>query len=1036
MGKPTDLLQGTLDLLILKTLALDPMHGWGITLRIQQITGEVLQVQPGSLYPALTRLEHRGWITAKWAETDAARRARVLLAHASWPPTARTGDGTVAPVVRRCHHTAGDKLSAMSMRIHHRVFMALRSLLRRRTVERELDDELRFHLHEMETQEAKRAVAPGEARRRARLGFGGFDQAKEACRDMRTLRGLEQGLQDLRFGARLLVRSPIFAAVAMLSLALGIGATSTMLSLINAIVLRPLPISQPEQLHIAQVTRPDEVHLRFSYPAFESAHSALADRAEMCAQSSIESMLVGIRGGGAMANEPVAGYVQLVSGDCFDLFRQRAQVGRLLGPDDNRVLGQHPAAVISDGYWTRRFGRSAAALGSELLVNGAPIAIVGITAPGFFGATVDTRAPDIWLPITMQAAVRFAGTMRANNGDPRRPWPPQRELSWLNVFLRVQPSGTAVATEVMNAVMQREAALLLGDEADAVARQRLQESRVTLVSGARGLSPMRTELRSPLIALFGVATLVLVIACTNLASLLLARATGRRREMAIRLSIGAGRGRLVRQLFTESLMLALAGGALGVAIAQWGSKALVTFVGRGAAVTGIDVSPDWRVIALTLAIAIVTSALFGLLPALRTTRVPLAETLKSQTRSVIGSGGRRSRISVGKLLVAGQMGVSILLLVVAALFVRSLQAVAHVDVGFDADRLLVARLDPRASGFATAELPDLYRRLVESVASVPGVVGVSLSANGLFSGSRTTGDFEAEGYERGRDERLLTSKEWITADYFRTVGLTITQGRGFGPEDSASGRPVSVINERMAQRYFRGQNPVGKRWGSTSDFGADGVEIVGVVENARSNANDVRGEPSNMVYLPASQSERYLGSLEVRVAGRPETLALPLQLILRQTEPRLSMAAIETLNQRIARSMGGEQLLSVLTMVFSAVALSLACLGLYGTVSYAVTRRTAELGMRMALGATRGHVKWIVIRDALALVLVGLLVGLPAAFLLAQAMEDLLHGVASWDPAAYGAAIAVLLLCASLAAFLPARRASRLDPMLALRTDA
>jgi predicted permease len=702
----------------------------------------------------------------------------------------------------------------MVERLYHRALMALRSLLRRRTVDQELDDELQFHFDQMQELAVSRGDDPSDARWRARRQMGSVDYVKEACRDMRTLRPVEHFLHDLRFGARLLARGRGFTTVAVVSLALGIGASSAIFSLINAIVLRPLPVANPQELYIAQATEPDELELQFSYPVVERAATLLAGRAEIAAQSSTESVLIATRAGGVGASPPEPAKLQLVAGDFFGTLRQRAQIGRLLGPNDNRALGQHPVAVISDRYWSRRFGRTARVLETELIINGAPMAIVGVAAPEFFGTTVDTETPDVWAPAAMQAALRFAGNYDLQRGDLQKPWPSQPELAWLRVMIRVPQGGVPAAAGAMTLALHR------------VGGRDTEPVPVTLLPGSGGYSSLRSELSTPLIVLLLAVGLLLAIACANIASLLLARATSRRREMAIRLSMGAERGRLIRQLLTESLLLASVGGVLGLALAYWSSTALLTFLTGEGPVAGIDVRPDWRVMSLAVATSVATALAFGLLPAMRGTRVPLAESLKAQTRSVIGADGHGGRVPVGKLLIAGQMAVAILLLLVAALFMRSLHALVNVDVGFDRDHVLVARIDPRSSGYTVAELPALHTRVVEGLARLPGVAAVSMSWTGVFSG-RNRGNFLVEGYTPARDERMETRKNWVTSDYFRTVGLAIKQGRGFGVEDSANSRPVSVINETMARRYFRNQNPIGKRlsWGSRN-FDADGYEIV------------------------------------------------------------------------------------------------------------------------------------------------------------------------------------------------------------------
>jgi predicted permease len=924
----------------------------------------------------------------------------------------------------------------MATRLHHRVWTALRSFAGRRAAERELDDELRFHFEQMQAYEAARGVnraAPAnDVYLKTRRRFGGFDQVKEACRDMRTLRPLEDFLKDLRFGARLLVRGPVFSIVAILSLALGIGATSAIFSLINAIVLRELPVESAHELYLAQSVRRDQVTARFSWPAFEAARNMVAGRAEMAAASSIRGMQLAPTTAGSATPEAESGRVQLVSGEYFGLLRQRPQVGRLLERTDNQIVGQHPVAVISDAYWTRKFSRATDVVGRGMTVNGVLFTIIGVTRPEFFGTTVEARNPDVFLPLMMQANVRYNGNMSIMNGDARKPWVPQREVAWLAWFIRMPKDNVTAVTEALNLTMQRDRAQMSGYKEEEGIRRMLDETHMTVASGARGISNVRTNMTTPLIVLLVMVGLLLVIACANIASLLLARASNRHREMAIRLSIGAGRGRLVRQLLTESLLLAFIGGGLGLVVAEWGSVALVAFGENSTRPPDFDVSPDWRVVAFTMGVSLLTGLLFGLMPAFRSTHVRIAETMKSQTRSVVGGGGQ-GRMPLAKVLIAGQIAFSLLLLIVAALFARSLQQLTRVDVGFDRDRVLMVSMDPRAAGYAREELPELYRRVTERVAAVRGVTSVSVSSNGVFAGGRSVSGMTYQGYAAGRDENVTADQDVVSNDYFRTVGLPIVAGRAFGPEDTATSRKVSIINETIARRYFKNRNPIGQRWSYDDDL-KDGFEIVGVARDARYTT--VKGELVNMAYRPALQAlDDYLGSIEVRTDGDPAALTQDIRNALRQVEPRLPVSGIDTLDSRIARTMGSERMMMWLSITFGAVALFLACLGLYGTISYAVTRRTAELGVRMALGAGRGTVQWMILREAFTLLAAGLVIGIPLAFLAARAMSTLMFGVAPTDAVANGSAIAALVLIATVAAYLPARRASRVDPMLALRAE-
>jgi predicted permease len=930
----------------------------------------------------------------------------------------------------------------MAIRFHHRALAALRSFFRRRTVEDELDAELQFHLQELQAHEAARAATQGraaapsdtslppfdEAASLARRRFGGLDQVKEACRDMRTLRGLDDLIQDLRFGARLLPRQPVFTAVAVLSLAIGIGANSAIFSLINGVLLRPLPVAQADELYVVEASGEQNGLTQLSYPIFEDARLAIGQRAELAAASNIQTMQLESRSatgglGHGSASEPIR--VQLVSGEYFRLLRQVPQAGRLLTVDDNVNPGQHPVAVISDACWSRRFGRARSALGSELRINGASFTVVGIAAPGFFGTTVGASHAELWLPIMMQAEVRYAGRMTATSGDERQPWVRQRGISWLNIIVRVGPASLGAVSDALTIVARQESTLS-SSPTEASAEQSLREHRVMLTPAGRGLSELRAEVTAPLFVLLAMVGLLLAITCANVASLLVARAATRQREIAIRISIGAGRGRLVRQLLTESLLLSVLGAGLGLLVTHWG----LGLAQSVAIAYGINVDLDWRVVAFTLIVALACGVGFGLLPALRGTHVRLASALTSQAR---GGAGDTAGRTTARVLVAGQIALSAFLLVIAALFARSLQELHRVDVGFDRERLIVARIDPRAGGYTPAELPDLHRRLIERIEAVAGVTSASLSSNPPFSGARVRSGFEVEGYVRSGDEQLSTQEEQVTIGYFQTVGLRVLQGRAFGPEDGAHTRRVSVISATMARRLFPNQDAVGKRWGGSTNFDADAFEIIGVVEDAY--YGDLKHAPPNMVYLLAAQADQYLNGIEVRVAGRPAALVRALRASLTETEPRLPVTFVRTLDEQVRGTIVLERLLTALTLTFSGVALFLACLGLYGTISYGVSRRRTELGLRMALGARRGAVVWLVMREALWLVGAGLLIGLPLSSVAGRAMRQFFFGITISDGRAHASAVLALLVIAATAAYIPARRASRLDPMLALRAE-
>jgi predicted permease len=845
-------------------------------------------------------------------------------------------------------------------------------------------------------------------------------------------RFLDDTSRDLRYALRVLSRSPLFSLVAICSLAIGIGGAASVFTVLNAIVLRTLPVPSPQQLYAPEKVLVSERHSRYSWPQFDDARKELAGRAELAAFIYPSSMNVRTAASGSGPVE--RGLVQLVSGEFFDVFRQQPQRGRLLAPSDNVTVGGHPVAVISDAYWNRQFRRSPETIGRTVTINGSSFTIVGVTAPKFFGAIVAGRNPEIWVPLMMQAAVRYASNASNDNtSDPRQPWPPQRGIEWLNVIARVpDPAVLPAISGTLTSLFQRDSrAQRTNPDEDAL--REIAAQHVVLDSGARGVSYLREEASAPLLVLLGMVGVLLAIACGNVASLLISRASARDREIAIRLSIGAARARVVRQLLAETLLLAIVGGGLGLLLAAWGRDLLLGMFTGGAAVVDLDARFDWRVLGFALALTFISGVLAGIGPALRGTRVELAESMKGEGRSVGAEGGRRGRL-IGKSLVAAQIAFCLLLLVLAALFARSMQSLLRVDVGYDRDRVLTARLDVRSMGLPAAERLALYARIVDRVSSIPGVESASVSLTGPLGTSQRTSSFAVEGYTAGRDEQLITNEDTITDRYFETVGLRIVEGRGFGPEDRAPEARTSIINQTMAKRFFPNGGAVGRRWNYGGEFGPDSYRIIGVVEDAKYMGSSVRANSPNMIYtLAAATPDNVLSSLEVRTAMPPTPLVETVRKALASAEPALPMFDVVPLEERLDRGLSSDRVVATLTAIFGGIALLLACLGLYGTISYGVTRRVRELGVRMALGAGRGNVLWLVIREAMVLVAAGALIGVPLAYAAGRSVSALLFGVRPLDAVAYLTAAALLALVGGLAAFLPAHRASRIDPMEALR---
>lgn len=836
-------------------------------------------------------------------------------------------------------------------------------------------------------------------------------------------------VHDFRLAVRTLLRNPAFALVAIGSLALAIGGSVAVFTVLNAVVLRSLPIHDAERVFQALRANSNETVNRHAWLPVERAQKDLAGRAEIAAASNVAGMQLESEGRGPGSAE--RGLVQLVSGEYFEMLRQRPQRGRLLTKSDNTTVGAHPVAVVSDAYWRRRLLAADDAIGKTLTINGALFTLVGVTEPQFFGTTLAVRGPDVWIPLMMQPVVQYAQNVSSHDGgDPRQPWPPQETVEWLSAFVRV-PRETDASTiaAALTVQRQRDAEILSGDSDDL--RAAVRSERILLEPASRGLSAFRESASSSLFVLLAMMGVLLAIACGNLAGLLVARASAREREAAIRLSIGAGRMQLVRQMLAEGALLAATGGAAGVLIALWTRSALLKMLAPTADLITMDTGFDMRVLAFAAGISLATGIACGILPAIRGTRISLAETLRAQTQPV--SGGRRS-LMVGKTLVTLQMAFCLLALVIAALFVRSLRALTSIDIGYDRERVLTATLDVRSLGYTAEERHLLYERILDRMRQIPGVVSASMSMNGPLAGGVRSGSFGIEGYTPGRGERLRSNQETVTMAYFGTVGLRLLRGRLFRPEDQVSGNRNTIVNETIARRYFKNGDAVGKRWNYGGSIGPDAFVIVGVVEDAK--YVDLRTPPPNMAYqLIAAQDDQILSDLEIRTTAAPAAITASVRRVLAESESRLPVVGVVPLSDRMARRMSQDALIARLTSTFSAVALLLACLGLYGTISYGINRRIPEIGLRMALGADRPSVLRMILREALFLVILGAIVGIPFAYLAGRSVRTMLYGVPPLDPTAYGAGTILLIAVSAFAAFFPARKASRIEPAVALNQN-
>lgn len=889
-------------------------------------------------------------------------------------------------------------------------------LFHREQLERELDKEVRFHIDARVNELIESGVAPGEARRRALAEFGGVEPIKEEARDARGTRWVADLGQDIRYALRMLRANKGFTTAAVLSLALGIGANAAVFRVINDLILRPLDVSKPSQLFILESSEGGEMH--FSHPAYLKLAEA-APAATLSVMTRPGSMQVTLNGAAELVS------AQLVSRSWFSVLGIDAQAGRLFTADEERTAA--PVVVLSDRYWTRQFGRSNAAINSTILINNTTRTVIGVAPVGFAGANVGNAA-DLWLPVTAQHDVHYRSNANNDNGDDEKPWVPQDGISWLSVIGRYPGNVTAIAPAMAGAY-QQTVAFRAKDIQNPDRRARAMRDHLIVKSGARGVSDTREQSTPALTILMGMVALVLLVACANLANLLLARGAARNREFALRLSIGARRGRLIRQLLTESLTLSTIGGALGLTVAWWGSNGLVRLMAQGRAPATLSLPFDWRIALFGTGITLLTGLGFGLLPALRLSRPELAGAMKAGGRVV--STGRAGRFPLVKVLVGVQVAVSLLLLAGAMLFFQTFRNYVRIEAGFDRERVMSARFDTRLAGYKPEELPGVYARLMEEARRVPGAKSVTIGKVGPATGSTTRSSVMIEGYTPSAAEDVVIDEEFVGPSYITTLGMRLIAGRDFTAADDARGRKVAIINETMAKRFFDKRNPVGLGFGY--DLNSE-TEIIGVIADARSNG--LRRSVTPMAYYALAQNpNEFARNLYVRADGSPEIVRAGLRDAIRRAAPGLAIREVVTLGELSERSVASERLVSDLTGLFGLVGVAVACLGLYGTIAYSVARRTNEIGVRLALGASPGGVRWMVLSETLSLACYGVVAGVLLMFPLGRALSSALYGLSGRDPMTLAISAVAVLIVGALAGVLPAWRASKVNPTAALRAD-
>lgn len=911
-----------------------------------------------------------------------------------------------------------------------KLWKALRAVIRRKQEETDLSEELRGYVEAAAEQKIAAGMSREDALRAAKAELGSAEAVKDEVRDVGWEARFYSIAQDLRYGWRMLRTNPGFSATAIISLAVAIGANTALFSLVDAVYLKSLPVENPERLiafdwsagekrtwagidGVSRHPHGGTESSSFSVRAFERIRDNNSTMESVFAFAPMEQLNVKIDGEAEVANG------QLVSGTYFRGLGARARLGRTIDESDDR-LGASGTAVISFRYWISRFAGSSSAIGKQIKINNVPFTVVGVAPKNFEGAMDYWENNAFFIPLHMEPPVR--GPVQTVYGSPL--------LQWLRLMGRMKPGVTREQVIANVEPVYRQGAV---DDWNAYAPPSVKVTRTVADAphlrphpGAQGVTDMRNGYDKPVMVLSLVVALVLMIACVNVANMLLARGTSRQREIGVRLALGAARWRVMRQLMTESLLLGIASGFLGIAVAYFIKDMMLHVI----PFTISTISPDlnWRVLGFTLVVSVLTSLVFGTAPAFRAMRVQITPALKDTAKSSQGRAGA----TVGKILVAAQVALSVVLLVGAGLYVRTLVNLYRVDVGFNTKNLLLFRVNPTMSGYKRDQLAGVYQRLTERIQAVPGVKSVTLSRHPLLSlGARTSTTFVPN--HAPRDSKVLL----IAPNFLQTMEIPLLAGRQLNEGDNEKAPKVAIVNESFMRAYFDGRNPVGSSFWFGSAQDGPGVEIVGVAGDA--HYTDLRTANPPTIYIPYFQEVPVQVNFEVRSATEPQALISAVQAAARDVDANLPLFDIKTQTEQAEESITQEKMFAMLTSCFGFSAVLLSAIGLYGLMSYAVARRTNEIAIRMALGARRGRVLASIVRETLVMVIAGIAAGIPLTLAIGQiarsVVADMLFGLKQNDPATVALAIAGLLVVGAVAAYIPARRAASVDPMVALRYE-
>jgi predicted permease len=918
----------------------------------------------------------------------------------------------------------------------------LKALFGRERRNAELDEELRGYLDAAMQDKMQRGMNREDALRAARMELGSRDAVKENVWSGGWESMVDNFWQDLRYSVRMLFKSPGFTLVAVASLALGIGANTAIFTLVNDLLFKSLPVRDPQQLvsfgkafgggQVDGIGARDFPLDIFTYDFYQRLQKEQAEgRAPfdgICGFASfwtLVSVRTGTAAGGPGSEAATQAAGHLVTGDFFTVLGAEPLLGRTLTPADADAPGRSPVAVISYRYWQQMFAGDPAIVGRTITINGTLFTVIGVMPPKFDGVALDTQSMDMWLPITMQREVMLQPSLIDPHG-----------LYWMHMMGREKPgipmaqAQAWITSQLQQFMIDRE-----GAQVTPARKQELQKAYVELLPGGSGISNLREIYQQPLNILMGVVALVLLIACANLANFLLAKAASREREIATRLALGSSRRRIMRQILMEALLLSFAGGALGMALAYLGTRALIQFIAAGAKHTPLEARPDLHVLLFTLVVCLLTGILFGIAPALRVSRISVAPSLGANARTA-GSSGGSSRQIVPRLLVVSQVTLSLMLLAVAGLFLRTLRNLENQNFGFDRHNVLLVKFNAKFAGYKPEQLNALYEQMVDRFKALPGVKEASVSGQPALIGGNWNSPIRVRGHDNGPNVDTGTSLNRVGPGFFETMAIPVVQGRAIARTDSPSSVKVAVMNQSAAQHFFPHGDAIGHVFTVDDPSVKSEWQIVGVVRDAKYHSP--REKPERMTYLNVMQltdDDAYAYWVQLATVGDPASVTGEVRAAMAEIDPNLPILEVRTMAEQVDQSMGQEQLISQLSSFFSLLALSLACIGLYGVMTYSVLRRTNEIGIRLALGAQMSRVLWMVLRESLVLLGIGVALGIPLTLAATRLVQAQLFGLHASDPATLVAAVLVIAGVTMLAAYLPARRAAKVDPMVALRYE-